>query len=97
MAKLVGEQPAYAEAFCQLGMADATLGHKEDAIHEGAAQSSCWQLQKYDQRVIGHRTSCRHLHMDGREEQASKQLAKATKIPGDLNYGQQSASETLCL
>ncbi len=34
-AKLVREQPAYAEAFCVLGMADAVLGHKEDAIREG--------------------------------------------------------------
>src|SRR5207244_2325832 len=35
MAKLVREQPAYAEALCALGMADAALGHKEDAIREG--------------------------------------------------------------
>ena len=32
MASLVREQPTYAEAFCALGMADAALGHKEDAI-----------------------------------------------------------------
>ena len=35
MATLVREQPAYAQALCALGMADAALGHKEDAIREG--------------------------------------------------------------
>src|SRR5438309_1771814 len=34
-AKLVREQPAYPEALCALAMADAALGHKEDAIGEG--------------------------------------------------------------
>src|SRR5262249_2345030 len=34
-AKLVVEQPNYAEALCVLGMADAALGHKEEAIREG--------------------------------------------------------------
>jgi TolB-like protein/Tfp pilus assembly protein PilF len=33
-AKLVAEQPNYAEALCVLGMADAALGNKEDAIRE---------------------------------------------------------------
>jgi hypothetical protein len=34
-AKLVAQQPDYAAALCVLGMADAALGHKEDAIREG--------------------------------------------------------------
>ena len=34
-ARLVAEQPAYAEGFCVLGMADAALGNKEEAIREG--------------------------------------------------------------
>src|SRR5439155_26178984 len=34
-AKLVADQPDYAEALCVLGMADASLGNKEDAIREG--------------------------------------------------------------
>jgi hypothetical protein len=31
-AKLIVDQPHYAEALCVLGMADAALGNKEDAI-----------------------------------------------------------------
>jgi len=34
-AKLVAEQPDYAEALCVLGMADPALGRKEAAIGEG--------------------------------------------------------------
>ena len=34
-AKLIADQPDYAEALCVLGMADAALGNKEDAIREG--------------------------------------------------------------
>src|SRR5438105_5390837 len=34
-AKLVAKQPEYAHALCVLGMADAVLGHKKDAIREG--------------------------------------------------------------
>jgi hypothetical protein len=34
MTKLVADQPDYAKALCALGMADAALGHKEDAIRE---------------------------------------------------------------
>src|SRR6266436_7955531 len=33
-AKLVAEQPDYAEGLCVLGMADAALGHKDEAIPE---------------------------------------------------------------
>jgi TolB-like protein len=34
-AKLTADQPDYAEGLCVLGMADAALGNKEDAIREG--------------------------------------------------------------
>jgi tetratricopeptide (TPR) repeat protein len=34
-AKLVAEQPDYPEGLCVLGMADAALGHKDEAIREG--------------------------------------------------------------
>src|SRR5438105_5275555 len=34
-AKLIAKQPEYAHALCVLGMADAVLGHKKDAIREG--------------------------------------------------------------
>ena len=35
MEKIVREQPDYAQALCVLGMIDAALGRKEDAISEG--------------------------------------------------------------
>src|SRR4030095_1309176 len=33
--KMVRDQPNYAEALCLLGMIDAALGHKQDALREG--------------------------------------------------------------
>ena len=33
--RIVREQPDYAKALCVLGMIDAALGHKEDALSEG--------------------------------------------------------------
>ena len=35
MEKIVREQPDYAQALCILGMIDAALGRKEDALREG--------------------------------------------------------------
>jgi len=35
MEKIMREQPDYAQVLCVLGMSDAALGHKEDAIREG--------------------------------------------------------------
>ena len=34
-AKLVAQQPNYAEGLCVLAMADAALGNKQDSIREG--------------------------------------------------------------
>ena len=35
MEKILREQPDYAQALCVMGMSDAALGRKEDAIREG--------------------------------------------------------------
>jgi len=34
-AELIADQPDYAEALCVLGMADAALGNRDEAIREG--------------------------------------------------------------
>ena len=45
-ARLVAEQPAYAEGFCVLGMADAALGNKEEAIREGRRAIELMPIQQ---------------------------------------------------
>ena len=47
MEKIVREQPDYAQALCVLGMIDAALGRKEEAIREGRrASGTAYLLQK---------------------------------------------------
>jgi len=88
-AKLVAEQPDYAEALCVLGMADAALGHKEDAIREGRCAVELLPVTK--DAVIGAQL-VRNLSLiyawTGAKDLAFEQLAIAAGIPGYLSYGQ---------
>ena len=88
-AKLVHEQPAYAEAFCVLGMADAFLGHKEDAIREGRRAVELLPITKDS---IGGSLLVQYLAViyawTGDKDLAFEQLAIAARIPGYLSYGQ---------
>jgi len=87
-AKLVAEQPGYAEALCVLGMVDAALGHKEDAIREGARAVEL--LPETKDAIIGPRL-VQYLSLiyawTGEKDLALKQLSVAAKLPGYLSYG----------
>jgi serine/threonine protein kinase/tetratricopeptide (TPR) repeat protein len=88
-ARLVAEQPGYAEALCVLGMVDAALGHKEDAIQEGRRAVELLPVTK--DAVIG-AMLLKNLALIyawiGEEDLAIQQLAIATSIPGYLSYGE---------
>jgi serine/threonine protein kinase/Tfp pilus assembly protein PilF len=88
-ARLVAEQPGYAEALCVLGMVDAALGHKEDAIQEGRRAVELLPVTK--DAVIGAQL-VQNLALIyawiGEEDLAIQQLAIATSIPGYLSYGE---------
>jgi len=88
-AKLVREQPAYAEAFCVLGMADALLGHKEDAIREGRRAVELLPVTK--DSITGS-LLLQFLALiyawTGEKDQALEQLAVAARTPGYLSYGE---------
>jgi tetratricopeptide (TPR) repeat protein len=87
--KLVHEQPAYAEAFCALGMADAFLGHKEDAIYEGR---HAVELLPVTKDSIGGSLLVQYLAVvyawTGEKDLAFEQLHTAARTPGFLSYGQ---------
>ena len=89
MAKLVHEQPDYAEALCALGMADAVLGHKEDAIREGRRAVELLPVTK--DSITGS-LLLQFLALiyawTGEKDQALEQLAAAARTPGYLSYGQ---------
>jgi len=88
-AKLVAEQPSYAQALCMLGMADAALGHKEDAIREGRRAVELLPVTK--DAVIGP-LLVQNLALiyawTGEKDLAFEHLAIAARIPGYLSYGQ---------
>jgi TolB-like protein/class 3 adenylate cyclase/Flp pilus assembly protein TadD len=88
-AKLVADQPDYAEALCVLGMVDAALGHKEDAIREGRRAVDLLPLKK--DSIIGAQL-LQNLALiyawTGERDLAFKQLAVVVSIPSYLSYGE---------
>jgi serine/threonine-protein kinase len=87
--KLVREQPNYAEGLCVLGMADAALGQKEDAIREGHRAVELLPVTK--DAIIGAQL-VQNLALiyawAGEKNLSFEQLTIATSIPGYLSYGQ---------
>src|SRR5947207_15774989 len=88
-AKLIADQPAYAEALCALGMADAALGNKEDAIREGRRAVELLSVTK--DAIIGP-LLVQNLALiyawTGEKDLAFEQLSAAAKPPGYLSYGE---------
>ncbi len=88
-AKLVAEQPDYAQALCVLGMADAVLGQKEDAIREGRRAVELLPVTKDS---VNGPLLVQYLALiyawTGEKDLAFEQLAVAAKLPGYLSYGE---------
>jgi TolB-like protein/class 3 adenylate cyclase/Flp pilus assembly protein TadD len=88
-AKLVADQPDYAEAHCVLGMAEAALGHKEDAIREGRRAVELLPVTK--DAIIGpHLVEYLALiyAWTAEKDLAFEQLAAAAHIPSPVSYGE---------
>jgi tetratricopeptide (TPR) repeat protein len=87
-AKLVAEQPDYAEGLCVLGMAEAALGHKDDAIREGRRAVELLPMTK--DAIIGP-LLVQYLALiyawTGEKDLAFEQLSVAARTPGHLSYG----------
>src|SRR5256884_3230942 len=88
-AKMVAEQPNYAAALCVLGMADAALGNKEDAIREGRHTVELLPVTK--DAIIGP-VLVKDLALiyawTGEKDLALEQLTIVAKLPGSLSYGE---------
>jgi len=86
--ELVRMQPDYGPALCVLGLIDAGLGRKEDALREGRRAVELLPVAK---------DSINGAHMieyfaiiaawSGEKELALEQLAIATRTPGYISYG----------
>jgi TolB-like protein/class 3 adenylate cyclase/Tfp pilus assembly protein PilF len=87
-AKLVAEQPGYAEGLCVLGLADAALGHKDDAIREGRRAV---ELMPVSKDAIRGPLFIQYLAViyawTGEVDLALEQLSVAAGLPSHLSYG----------
>jgi TolB-like protein len=89
MAKLVDEQPEYAEALSVLGMSEAGLGNKHDAV-----QHSRWAAELFPvtKDAMTGAEILRNLAITyawaGEKDLAIKQLEEAVQLPGPISYGQ---------
>jgi len=87
--QIVQAQPDYGPALCVLGLIDAGLGRKEDALREGRRAIELLPVTK---------DSLNGAHMIeyfamiaawvGEKDLACEQLVIATRVPGILSYGQ---------
>jgi TolB-like protein/class 3 adenylate cyclase len=79
----------YSEALCVLGMSDAALGRKEEALAEGRRAVELCPVSK--DAVLGAEllTNLALIHAwTGEKDFALKQLEDVLQIPGPISYGQ---------
>jgi len=89
LSQIVRDQPDYAAALCALGVVDAALGNKEDAIREGECAV---QLMPATKSAIDGAMLIQYLAViyawSGEKDRAIQQLADAAKLPGShITYG----------
>jgi TolB-like protein/Tfp pilus assembly protein PilF len=87
--KVLREQPDYAEQLSVLGITDAALGRKDEAIREGRRAV---ELLPVTRDAITGALLLEHLAViyawTGEKNLALDQLEQAARIPGEVNYGQ---------
>ena len=87
--KIVHDQPDYAAALCAIGVVDAALGNKEDAIREG---HSAIELIPVSKNAIDGARMIQYLAViyawTGNKDDAIERLTEAVKLPGShVTYG----------
>jgi len=87
--QMVRDQPDYAAALCALGVVDAVLGNKEDAIREGELAV---ELSPVSKNAIEGAMLVRYLAVIyawvGDKDRAVQRLAETTYLPGShISYG----------
>ena len=89
MEKIVREQPDYAQALSVLGMSDAALGHREDAIREGRRAVELLPVTKDAMAGRAVLTNLAIIYAwTGEKDLALKQLEDLLPNYGLLSYGQ---------
>ncbi len=89
MGKTVREQPDYPEALCAVGMIDAALGRKEDALREGRRAVELLPITKDAWSGAEVLTNLAIIYAwVGEKDLAIRQLEEVVRIPSPLSYGQ---------
>jgi serine/threonine-protein kinase len=89
MEEIVREQPDYAQALCVLGMIDAALGRKEDALREGRRAVELLPVRKDALAGAAVLTNLAITYAwAGEKDLAIKQLQEVVRIPSPVSYGQ---------
>jgi len=87
--KTVQAQPNYGPALCVLGLIDASLGRKEEALREGRRAVELLPVEK---DAINGPAMIKYLAMIaawvGDDDFACEQLASAVRLPNSPSYGQ---------
>jgi TolB-like protein/class 3 adenylate cyclase/cytochrome c-type biogenesis protein CcmH/NrfG len=87
--QVVRQEPTFAEELAILGLINAALGNKEEAIREGRRAEELLPVTKDS---INGALVMKYLALiyawTGEKDFAFEQLTKATKLPGGLSYGQ---------
>jgi TolB-like protein/Flp pilus assembly protein TadD/predicted Ser/Thr protein kinase len=87
--KTVQAQPNYGPALCVLGLIDASLGRKEEALREGRRAVELLPVEK---DAINGPAMIKYLTMIGAwvgdKEFACEELATAVRLPNSPSYGQ---------
>ena len=83
------DAPDQSQSLCVLGMIDAALGRKDEAIREGRRAVELLPLEKDS---INGALAIEYLAVTyawtGEKDQAIEQLKRAASIPSDVSYGQ---------
>jgi TolB-like protein/Tfp pilus assembly protein PilF len=86
--RAVSEQPDYAPALCVLGLIDAALGHKDEAIREGRQAVELLPITKdsIDGAEVAKYLAVIYA-LVGEKDLAIKQIRATLQIPSTLSYG----------
>jgi TolB-like protein/Tfp pilus assembly protein PilF len=87
--KTLEKQPNFAAALSLLGLIDAGLGRKEDAVREGRRACELLPMSKDAVDGVAFAVNLAQIYAwVGEKDLAIQQLAAPLKVPNDLHYGE---------
>src|SRR6266481_794652 len=84
----VRNRPNYGPAICMLGMIDAGLGRKEEALHEGRRACELLPISKDAIAGVDFAANLAQIYAwTGEKDLAIEQIAAVERVPNELSYG----------